>query len=290
MAYKEDIMTDLKNVYREQAKYLPYNYETASIEDMLSNYKKYRNTPNPKANYYFSGLMLRFWYLQSKLEFKYNVTLREDRLFYHDREVDTINLATDYWDEEKGVKGTQAINKCASTIMLREMYQRRLDIHKASYKTTSIDTPVAGDEDGMTIGDTLIDDGADPMSSTISGANCLIQHYIDENKIVEAIILDTIAYNDTFKHTRKQVKTIDEDGDEYKFTEHSTEFWAYKVVQLLGNLPTTYLTAFSAKYEVDLHILELGLEAIHKANNQKLYKYLSNTLKSCKPLVSTYLT
>lgn len=290
MAYKEDIMTDLKNVYREQAKYLPYNYETASIEDMLSNYKKYRNTPNPKANYYFSGLMLRFWYLQSKLEFKYNVTLREDRLFYHDREVDTINLATDYWDEEKGVKGTQAINKCASTIMLREMYQRRLDIHKASYKTTSIDTPVAGDEDGMTIGDTLIDEGADPMSSTISGATCLIQHYIDENKIVEAIILDTIAYNDTFKHTRKQVKTIDEDGDEYKFTEHSTEFWAYKVVQLLGNLPTTYLANFSAKYEVDLHILELGLNAIHKANNQKLYKYLANTLKSCKPLVSTYLT
>lgn len=289
MAYKEDIMTDLKNVYREQAKYLPYNYETASVEDMLSNYKKYRNTPNPKANHYFSGLMLRFWYLQSKLEFKYNITLKEDRLFYHDMVVDTINLTTDYWDEEKGVKGTQAINKCASTIMLREMYQRRLDIHKASYKTTSIDTPVAGDEDGMTIGDTLIDDDGDPMSSTISGANCLIQHYIDENKIVEAIILDTIAYNDTFKHTRKQVKTIDEDGDEYKFTEHSTEFWAYKVVQLLGNLPTTYLTAFSAKYEVDLHILELGLEAIHKANNQKLYKYLSNTLKSCKPLVSTYL-
>jgi hypothetical protein len=289
MAYKEDIMTDLKNVYREQAKYLPYNYETAPIEDMLSNYKKYRNTPNPKANHYFSGLMLRFWYLQSKLEFKYNITLKEDRLFYHDMVVDTINLTTDYWDEEKGVKGTQAINKCASTIMLREMYQRRLDIHKASYKTTSIDTPVAGDEDGMTIGDTLIDDNGDPMSSTISGANCLIQHYIDENKIVEAIILDTIAYNDTFKHTRKQVKTVDEDGDEYKFTEHSTEFWAYKVVQLLGNLSAQYITHFLTAYEVDEKILMVGIDAIHKANNQKLYKYLSNTLKSCKPLVSTYL-
>lgn len=290
MAYKEDIMTDLKNVYREQAKYLPYNYETASVEDMLSNYKKYRNTPNPKANHYFSGLMLRFWYLQSKLEFKYNITLKEDRVFYHDMMVDTINLATDYWDEEKGVKGTQAINKCASTIMLREMYQRRLDIHKASYKTTSIDTPIAGDEDGMTLGDTLVDTESDPMASTVSGAHCLIQHYIDNNKIVEAIILDTIANNDTFKHSRKQVKTIDEDGDEYKFTEHSTEFWAYKVVQLLGNLPATYLANFLEKYEVDVHILELGLDAIHKANNQKLYKYLSNTLKSCKPLASTYLT
>lgn len=290
MAYKEDIMTDLKNVYREQAKYLPYNYETAPIEDMLSNYKKYRNTPNPKANHYFSGLMLRFWYLQSKLEFKYNITLKEDRVFYHDMMVDTINLATDYWDEEKGVKGTQAINKCASTIMLREMYQRRLDIHKASYKTTSIDTPIAGDEDGMTLGDTLVDTDADPMSSTVSGAHCLIQHYIDNNKIVEAIILDTIATNDTFKHSRKTHKTVDEDGEEYKYTEHSTEFWAYKVVQLLGNLSATYLANFLAKYEVDVHILELGLDAIHKANNQKLYKYLTNTLKSCKPLASTYLT
>lgn len=290
MAYKEDIMTDLKNVYREQAKYLPYNYETAPIEDMLSNYKKYRNTPNPKANHYFSGLMLRFWYLQSKLEFKYNITLKEDRVFYHDMVVDTINLATDYWDEEKGVKGTQAINKCASTIMLREMYQRRLDIHKASYKTTSIDTPIAGDEDGMTLGDTLVDTESDPMASTVSGAHCLIQHYIDNNKIVEAIILDTIATNDTFKHSRKTHKNVDEDGEEYKYTEHSTEFWAYKVVQLLGNLPATYLANFLAKYEVDVHILELGLDAIHNANNQKLYKYLTNTLKSCKPLASTYLT
>jgi hypothetical protein len=288
MAYKEDIMTDLKNVYREQAKYLPYNYETASVEDMLSNYKKYRNTPNPKANHYFAGLMLRFWYIQSKCEFKYNVTLHEDRIFYHDCEVDAINLATDYWNEEKGVKGTQAINKCISTILLREMYQRRLDKHKSNYRLNSLDTPIAGDEDGMTIGDTLVDDGADPMASTTDGAHCLIQYYLDSDKIVEAIILDTIAHNDTFKHTSK-TKKIELEEETVKYTEHSTEFWAYKVVQLLGNLPAQYINHFLTEYEVDEKILLVGIDAIKQANNQKLYRYLEKTLKSCKPLVSTYL-
>ena len=101
--------------------------------------------------------------------------------------------------------------------------------------------------------------------------------------------MDTIANNDTFKHTKRQMKTQDEDGETVKYTEHSTEFWAYKVVQLLGNLPATYLATFLDKYDVDEKVLTVGLEAIQKANNQKLYKYLASTLKSCKPLASTYL-
>ena len=233
--------------------------------------------------------MLRFWYLQSKAEFKYNITLNEERLFYHDCIVDAINLAADYWNEEKGVKGSQAINKCLSTIMLREMYQRRLDKHKTNYRLTSIDTPIAGDEDGMTLGDTLMDEGADPLTSTTDGARCLIQYYINSDKIVEAIILDTIAHNDTFKHTSK-VKKIELEDETLKYTEHSTEFWAYKVVQLLGNLPAQYITHFLSEYDVDEKILRVGIEAIKQANNQKLYRYLEKTLKSCKPLVSTYLT
>ena len=284
-----DIITDLKHMYYEQVKYLPYNYETANREDMLTNYTKFRGTGNPRADHYFSGLMLRFWYLQSKAEFKYNITLNEDRLFYHDCMVDAINLAADYWNEEKGVKCDQAINKCLSTILLREMYQRRLDKHKSNYKINSIDTPIAGDEDGMTIGDTLVDEGADPMSNTTDGARCLIQYYINSNKIVEAIILDTIAHNDTFKHTSK-VKKIELEDETVKYTEHSSEFWAYKVVQLLGNLPAQYITHFLSQYEVDEKILLVGIEAIKQANNQKLYRYLENTLKSCKPLVSTYLS
>ena len=141
----------------------------------------------------------------------------------------------------------------------------------------------------MTIGDTLVDEGADPMSNTTDGARCLIQYYINSNKIVEAIILDTIAHNDTFKHTSK-VKKIELEEETVKYTEHSSEFWAYKVVQLLGNLPAQYITHFLSKYEVDEKILRIGIEAIKQANNQKLYRYLENTLKSCKPLVSTYLS
>lgn len=286
------MMNDIKNTCRTYASKLPYSYETGSIDDMLSGYRKYRRVDGAEASKYISGLILRFWFKIGQLYQQHNSDLHLEFEDYYSFLVDAIELACDYgaWENpEKKVNGQQALNQCISTIMLRYRYQTRLDKHKAQLRTTSIDTPVAGDTDGQTIGDTLIDDYGDPMANTTDGARCLIQYYIDNKKIVEAIILDTIANNDTFKHTKKQMKTQDEEGETVKYTEHSTEFWAYKVVQLLGNLPATYLANFLAKYDVDEKILTVGLEAIQKANNQKLYKYLASTLNSCKPLASTYL-
>ena len=113
----------------------------------------------------------------------------------------------------------------------------------------------------------------------------LIQSCIDKKKIVEAIILDTIAFNDTQKVTKKVVKGVDFEGNPTKYTQTTSEFWSFRCVQILSNLPVDYAAYFKKHYNVVEPELEVAIAAIRAANNQKLYRYLAKTLKNARDLV-----
>ena len=106
----------------------------------------------------------------------------------------------------------------------------------------------------------------------------LVQSYLNKNKIIEAIIIDNIAFNDVQRHFKKVVKATNADGEAYKYTEHSSEFWPYRLVQIVSSLPSTYKSSFMKRYSVSEEKLTTVLDAIGKVNNQKLYKYLKCTL------------
>jgi hypothetical protein len=110
----------------------------------------------------------------------------------------------------------------------------------------------------------------------------LVQSYINRNKIVEAIIIDNIAFNDVQRHFKKSIKTTDCNGETHRYTEHSSEFWPYKLVQIVSKLPATYKTSFMTRYRISEKKLTAVLEIIDRANNQKLYKYLRSVLAELK--------
>ena len=112
-----------------------------------------------------------------------------------------------------------------------------------------------------------------------------VQTLLDDNKMVEAIILDTIAYQDVYKDTKTVVQGEDEEGNPCKYTRHSYSFWPFKCVQFLSNLPEDFAQYFYDKYEVSAPALVTVLDKIKKANNQKLYKYLDLSLKAAKNYV-----
>ena len=87
-------------------------------------------------------------------------------------------------------------------------------------------------------------------------------------------------------NTKKVVKTVDDEGKSYKYTQHTSEFWPFKCVQILSNLPDDYADYFCKHYKVVVKELEAALSAIRKANNQKLYKYLDKTLSDTKQMFS----
>ena len=265
------------------ARRLAQPYESYSIDELADAYCDAVDTNNETLkNIYISALILRFW---SKIDKMYKSNTVAPCLEYEDFFwwlYEAIEYACKYrgWkDPSKNLNAQQCINKCIETIKLQKYYNLRLDKNKTVNYCTSMDAPVCGGDgdETKTLGETLEseeyveDHSADDVMM-------LVQSYLNNNKIIEAIIIDTIAFNDVQKHYKKVIKTTNADGEVMRYTEHSSEFWAYKLVQIISKLPSTYKNAFLTRYNVSEEKLTTVLDVIDKAPNTKLYKYLSKTL------------
>ena len=277
------MLNETKKDLIEQARKLMKPYEQYSIDELADAYCDACDSDNNALkDIYISALILRFWYTIDKM---YRANTVAPCLEYEDFFwwlYEAIEYACKYrgWrDPEKKLNAQQCINKCIDTIKLQKYYNLRLDKNKTINYCTSMDSPICGDTDdeAKTLGD-LIEDEESTYDSGADDAMMLIQSYINRNKIIEAILLDNIAFNDVQKHFKRTVKTKDAEGETYRYTEHSSEFWPYKLVQIVSKLPATYKKSFMERYNISEKKLTTCLEVIDKANNQKLYRYLKSTL------------
>jgi hypothetical protein len=258
-------------------------YEQYSIDELADAYcDAVDNGDEALKNIYISALILRFWYTIDKM-YKANTvapSLEYEDFFWWLYEA--IEYACKYrgWrDTTKNLNAQQCINKCIDTIKLQKYYDLRLDKRKVVNHTCSIDAPIGGDGDdaSKTIGDMLEAEGECDDHSA-DDIIYLVQSYIDRNKIIEAILIDNIVNNDVQKHFKKTIKTTTADGETVRYTEHSSEFWPYRLIQIVSKLPNDYKSYFMRKYNISEEKLSAILEVIDKANNQKLYRYLDKTL------------
>jgi hypothetical protein len=257
------------------------------IQVMLDAYCTAKDTNDRhRMNLYFSGLMLRFWYAIGKLQARSPNLGLEYGDFMTWLE-DAIEYACKYraWqDPTKKVNAQQAINQCIETIRVQKYYEFNLQKNKVNQMTCSLDAEI--DDDGnTTLLDTMVDeeDEADrELSAGEDAAHWMVQSCINKKKIVEAIILDTIAFNDVERETKTVIKGQDKDGNPTKETKVYKEFWPFRCVQILSTLPADYATYFKSHYHVLQPELEAALTAIRAANNQKLYRYLEKTLKGAR--------
>ena len=260
------------------------------IQLMLDRYCLAKDTNDEhRKNLYIAGLMLRFWYVISKLQARSPIPGLEYNDFM-DWLYEAIEYACKYraWqDPTKKVNAQQAINQCIETIRVQKYYDLNLQKNKVNQMTFSLDAEFDDDSES-TLLDTLVDEDYETEREYKEGAEAayaLVQSCIDRKKIVEAIILDTIAFNDTQKVHKKVVKGVDFEGNPTKYTQTTSEFWSFRCVQILSNLPVDYASYFKKHYQVLEPELEAALAAIRAANNQKLYRYLAKTLKGARELV-----
>lgn len=262
-------------------------YEQYSIDELADAYCDATDSDNRELkDIYISALILRFWYKIDKMYRENTVApcLEYEDFFWWLYEA--IEYACKYrgWrDETKGLNAQQCINQCINTIKLQKYYDLRLDKKKAINFCTSMDAPICGGEDdeAKSLGD-ILEDEDDNYDTSADDAITLVQNYINRNKIIEAILLDNIAFNDVQKHFKKTIKVKNAEGETYRYTEHSSEFWPYKLVQIVSKLPATYKKSFMDRYTISEKKLDACFEVIDKANNQKLYKFLYRTLEELK--------
>ena len=274
------MLNETKRDLTMYARRLPKPYEQYSIDELADAYcEAVSKKDEAMKNTYISALVLRFWYTIDKM-YKANTvapSLEYEDFFWWLYEA--IEYACKYkgWqDASKNLNAQQCINKCINTIKLQKYYELRLDKRKVVNNCCSLETPL-GDDSGKTIGDTL--EVEDSYEERLADETIwLVQSYIDRNKIIEAILIDNITTNDVQKHFKKTVKTTNANGELVKYIEHSSEFWPYKLVQIVSKLPDTYKSYFMKRYDISEEKLTTILDVIERANNQKLYKYLDRCL------------
>lgn len=150
------------------------------------------------------------------------------------------------------------------------------------------------DDKEMTLADSIADD----LPASSGAADGIIRLYTKKNKLIEAMILDTIAHNDTVKtsseKTTYQYYEKNNSTGEYeevtgKGRVNYQQFWRTKTAKLLKSLPETYEKKFAAKFNVSYDKVCFAANQIRTSDNQKVYKYLDNTiadLRSKPELVS----
>ena len=266
------------------------------IRQMLDGYCKAADEGDEHLkNLFISGLMLRHWDKSKKLALKCpNIGMSEED--FMDWVYEAIMLACEYrkWQKDESVNAQQCINQCIETVRVRHYYEMNLDKHKASYMTVSMETPVCDASDNgiqKTLGETLVDEDAENEVRHSFGndaAKNLVQLFLNKNRIVEAIIFDIIAFGDSLKQV-KHIKTgTDENGKTCKYTTYTSEFWRFRTIQLLSNLPEDYFDYFIKTYAVKTDAFKAALEVLKKANNNKLYRELDMSLKAAKSIVKDF--
>jgi hypothetical protein len=281
------MLQDTKKDLTFMARKLMKPYEQYSIDELADAYcDAVDSGDSTLKDIYISALVLRFWYTIDKMYRANHVapSLEHEDFFWWLYEA--IEYACKYrgWrDPEKKLNAQQCINKCIETIKLQKYYDLRLDKRKVVNHCYSMDAPVGGEGDGesRTIGEMLeSEEHVDDHSA--EDVICFVQSYINRNKIIEAILIDNIAFNDVQKHYTRTVKRETVDGETVRYVEHSSEFWPYKLVQIVSKLPDTYKSDFLKRYNISEDKLTAILAVIDKASNQKLYKYLRNCLEELK--------
>jgi hypothetical protein len=262
------------------------------IQVMADRYCIAKDTNNEtNKNKYIAGLMLRFWYTISKLKAKSPIQ-GLDYTDFMEWLYEAIEYACKYrkWQNPANkVNAQQCINQCIETIRMQKYYDLNLQKNKVNINTYSLDSVAETTDEAPSLLDTLVDEASEERAShkeATSVVHSLVQSCINKKKLIEAIILDTIAFNDVQKVTKKVVKSVDSEGNPCKYTEHYSEFWPFKCVQLLGNLPEDYAEHFHKHYKVVEKEFDAALTAIRSATNQKLYKYLAKTLSGAKEIYS----
>jgi hypothetical protein len=272
------MLNETKRDLTIMARRLAKPYEDYSIDELADAYcDAVDGGDNLLKDIYISALVLRFWHKIDKM-YKSNTvapSLEHEDFFWWLYE--SIEYACKYrgWrDTSKKLNAQQCINKCIETIRLQKYYNLRLDKNKTVNFTVSMDSPIGGegDDKAKTIADMLeTEETWDDHSA--DDVILLVQNYINRDKIIEAIMIDNIAFNDVQRYYKETIKT--ESG---KYTEISSEFWPYRLVQIVSKLPEDYKCDFLKKYRISEEKLDAVLGYVDKVNNQRLYKLLDHCL------------
>ena len=290
------MLTTLKRDLEREAQLAPeYNRDertTDMIETFANKYCEAVDSGDQRnSSVYMSCLLLKFWnritdiyagkdkHYGDQISFLVsNGQITIEDVFY--KVYECINTAMKYRTWKKPDKHTTAqacINQIISSRAAGELLRPfNLKKNEGMIFTRSLDEYI-DDEDGkITLEDVVADTSSSPYEDSQSVRD-LVQLAIDDNKIVEAIIFDNIAFSDCHRLEKKKMTRINhETGEEEEYSRQVSSFWAHALVKELGGLGDKYRNYFLDTYDINNEKLDSALGALKKANNQKRYRMIES--------------
>lgn len=176
------------------------------------------------------------------------------------------------------------IHRCCASMRGRVFQYHNKDKRKINTQTFSLDSMI---DDG---GDYAINySGAytEDKKIYLGGAYNLIQLLLDRGENLEALIVDSIAYYDSYKREKvvNVTKEFDEEAGEeveYKEVSNLIKFDSRKLVKHLNNIGEDFIHSFCETYEIDTLIGNHIIDKLKSLNNIKLYKIIEKTLQEIR--------
>lgn len=275
-----DTIEMLWNDFKAAVEILPKPYFEYTITERMNNFCAAREAGDEvMENAWFSSVMLNYKPMIIKLYKQHHLALKLELIDFIDWFQGAIMQAAEnksWQDASKNCNAGTVITQIVNTRYLAAAYyESNLAINKANFATISLDATLDRDTEDTRLD--LLESNFENPADQYNNAVAIIQKLLNKNKIIEAIIVETIVFNDCMKVESKTVKETDEDGNIKKYKNISSSFWPYRVVQVLSNLPENYTDYFTNKFSVDKKKFEVGLQKIRTTPNPKLYEFLEYT-------------
>lgn len=254
-------------------------------------------------SHYFSALMLRYWYkifewmnnsssllieqeeyvdwLSESLliAFRYRVWRYPYKMKFgkHSHEVEDYaydengeKIPNPYYYETDPCAPDRVFNRCIFSARGRAYQYANMQKRKDGVHRMSLDSMVkdAGDFATATANAFVVEEPLSPVAE-------LIKAFVKKGEIIEAFIIDGIAYADAFKEPKKSTGEV---------TTNSM-FDPRKLVKHLNNIDNAYIKDFCKVYGLDAKTLlddKSDKTTFQKMNNNKIYKCIEKTLCEIK--------
>jgi hypothetical protein len=280
------MLKDFLNSCKIEASFLDKAYTEYSIDELANNYvNAQENKDDLLAESYLAALILRHAFLIKK----YSEKPAKNYLNYTTEDVvdwliTSLNLTLEEksWNQ-KGYRFTTLLsNKIEYRCYQQKIYESKLQRNRLNYDNISLDTTVP-DKDGedKCLLDIIPAENSDYLSAEkqYSKVDYIVQDLLDKNKIIEAIICDTIAYNNCEKVKNTVVKETLSDNSVIKKKNCTRSLSKLTCAKLIRNFTSTKFTKeFTARYSsVSKNKIKTILSWIKKCSNKEIYSYIDAT-------------
>lgn len=261
------MLESIKRSYVQTAQVIP-DWKEVSKSELANRYIENEND-NIKRNAYFAALMCRYWpaigkyYMQSKrsvpIEECYEWLIHA--LMYALKHRKWLEPGNKLFGDLAGPD--KVINRCI--ISTRQIFYQASNTHKrkANYGNESIDKQFDTDDDSSYVSGYTYGENDSYFTESISLD--IAQQYIDKNDIEDAIIVDVISHQDS-----------------YKLNEGKLSFDLRKTVAALKHLPPAYAGYFIEKYFVNNVDLNSALNKIQTMDGIEMRSEIKKVLYELK--------